>query len=1092
MQELLYNSFDKFAFNFASNDANDTACVLALADYKEALSAWNFFDFFYNNSQLAPNFASKNPKTSESAPKSSDSSRDLEPPKPFLLPEVRAHFGEDLSPYREDLLSLFQTLREFYDFGGKKILCAPISSILYPLPKPALLSSFHISKQSTLSPQALFEKLLEFGYESVEVVELSGEVSMRGEIIDIFMPSFELPYRICFFGVNIESIRVFEPSTQISQKDEFDDLQIPPSFFNTTPLGADSDMDSADFQNSAQSLWNLGKNGTLLHTNFPSFITPSALSEAKEIASLQKSIDEAQEDFTQENLAQEDFTQALVSKNTQETSAKPPCALDYLADFILLDSQNTSKNSESAEITFSPKMLESLLSLHSQKDIILLAPNMALLKSHGLDFSQIPPKLEPRFQKLGIKNIKAIICPNVLNLLTPTKLFLSFNTLESTKKARKRHSKLLLNELNIGEYIVHSDYGVGIFKGFKSVSVLGVVRDFIEIAYQGEDKLLLPVDRLELIERFVADSGSVPVIDRLGKGSFAKLKESVRKKLLEIASGIIELAARRELTRGIKVDCQNVLLQKFLQSAPFELTEDQERSIDEIFKDLESGRVMDRLLSGDVGFGKTEVAMSAMYALVLQGYQCAFLAPTTLLSSQHFSSLSTRFDSMLKSDGNPVRIAKVDRFVSTKEKARIAQELKNGKIDIVIGTHALLGLEFHNLGLVVIDEEHKFGVKQKEKIKSLCADTHLLSMSATPIPRTLNMALSKIKGFSTLRTPPLMRKGVRTFLKPHNNSLVHEVIMRELRRGGQVFYIHNNIASIESKKKELLALLPNLNIAVLHSQIDSVDSEDIMQGFLQGKSQVLLCTSIVESGLHLPNANTIIIEEANRFGIADLHQLRGRVGRGDREGFCYLLVRDEDSLGDEAKKRLSALEKNSYLGSGENLACHDLEIRGGGNLLGQAQSGHIKKIGYGLYLSMLEECVNKLSGQGEEKKSQVDLKINLSAYLNPELIASDKLRLELYRRLCLCEELSEVYEIEGEIENRFGKIDELSLSFLEQIRIRVLANKLKLKQITHFGQNISFTYENGEKKSFQSASKDWDDVLGCIMQELRKELKLKE
>ncbi len=1074
MQELLYNSFDEFACNFASNGANSTACVLALADYKEAIGAWNFFDFFYNNPQLAPNPASKNPKTSESASKSA-----LKPPKPFLLPEVRAHFGEDLSPYREDLLSLFQTLREFYDFSDKKILCAPISSILYPLPKPALLSSFHISKQSTLSPQALFEKLLEFGYESVEVVELSGEVSMRGEIIDIFMPSFELPYRICFFGDDIESIRVFEPSTQISQKDEFDSLQIPPSFFNTTSLGTDSGMDCADFQNSAQSLWNLGENGALLHINFPSFITPSALSEAKEIASLQKSINETQEDFIQEP----DF------QNT-ESSVKPHCALDYLTDFTLLDSQ--SKNNESAEITFSPKMLESLLTLHSQKDIILLAPNAALLKSYGLDFSQIPPKLEPRFQKLGIKNIQAIICPHVLNLLTPTTLFLSFNTFESTKKARKRHSKLLLNELNIGEYIVHSDYGVGIFKGLKSMSVLGVVRDFIEIAYQGEDKLLLPVDRLELIERFVADSGSVPVIDRLGKGSFAKLKESVRKKLLEIASGIIELAARRELTRGIKVDCQNVLLQKFLQSAPFELTEDQERSISEIFNDLESGHVMDRLLSGDVGFGKTEVAMCAMCAIILQGYQCAFLAPTTLLSSQHFSSLSTRFDSMLKNDGNPVRIAKVDRFVSAKEKVRIAQELKSGKIDIVVGTHALLGLEFHNLGLVVIDEEHKFGVKQKEKIKSLCADTHLLSMSATPIPRTLNMALSKIKGFSTLRTPPLMRKGVRTFLKQHNNNLVREVIMRELRRGGQVFYIHNNIASIESKKKELLALLQNLRIAVLHSQIDSVDSEDIMQGFLQGKSQVLLCTSIVESGLHLPNTNTIIIEEANRFGIADLHQLRGRVGRGDREGFCYLLVKDEYSLGDEAKKRLSALEKNSYLGSGENLAYHDLEIRGGGNLLGAAQSGHIKKIGYGLYLNMLEECINKLSGQGEEKKSQVDLKINLSAYLNPELIASDKLRLELYRRLCLCEELSEVYEIEGEIENRFGKIDELSLSFLEQIRIRVLANKLKLKQITHFGQNISFTYENNEKKSFQSVSKDWDDVLGCIMQELREELKLKE
>ena len=1015
--------------------------ILALSNFNESKSAFELFTLFNDYPTLA--YKSTQQQSHSHLPK-------LALPKPFLLPEVRAHYGEDLRAWRDDLLTLLQTLREFYAFSAPKVLCAPISSIAYPLPKPELLEGFCLDKATSLAPNDLTQILLSFGYESVEVVEMQGEMSVRGEIIDIFLPSNDKPYRICFFGDEIESIRVFDCTTQLSDKQELPNLQIPPAFFRCSELQS-SNTDSQNIDD----LWNLGDNALHLSKCFYALITQAGLKELQEITSLESN-------------------PHLVAIN----------------DFVALNDWLPNTQNEVLEIDFNPKMLHSLLALHKDKTITVIAPNHALLKSYGLDFTQNYKDKDSIMlyenpiitdTKISAKHLRAVIAPYYVNVLSADELIISFNP-KNTPKRHKTRPKIQLNELSQGEFVVHNDYGVGIFLGLKSVSVLGVVSDFIEIAYAGEDKLLLPVDKLSLISRYVADSGTIPMLDKLGRGSFAKLKESVRKKLLEIADGIIKLAAQRALLQGIKVSADSKEFMHFQAQCPFTLTSDQEQSIKEILSDLQSGRVMDRLLSGDVGFGKTEVAMNAICVLVLAGYQCAFLAPTTLLCEQHFNSLTKRFSKMFNKNGNPIAIGRLDRFQSNASKVKTANALKNGEIDIIIGTHALLGVEFANLGLVVIDEEHKFGVKQKEKIKSLAHNVHLLTMSATPIPRTLNMALSSLKGFSTLRTPPLERKGVRTFLKVFNHNLVREVIMREMRRGGQVFYIHNNIATIERKKAEIAEILPQCKIAILHSQIDVLKSEDTMIAFSQGIIDVLLCTSIVESGLHLPNANTIIIQNANTFGIADLHQLRGRVGRGDKEGFCYLLVENFENLTKEAKERLSACEKNSYLGSGENLAYHDLEIRGGGNLLGEAQSGHIKKIGYTLYLSMLEDCINYLSGRGIEDSQQVDLKLNISAYISPELVNSDKLRLELYRRLSLCKELNEVYEIEGEIENRFGKLDSMSLNFLELIKIRVLGNKSHLKQIMSFGENITLTHQNGEKTSIKSPSKDWDDVLGSIME----------
>jgi transcription-repair coupling factor (superfamily II helicase) len=385
----------------------------------------------------------------------------------------------------------------------------------------------------------------------------------------------------------------------------------------------------------------------------------------------------------------------------------------------------------------------------------------------------------------------------------------------------------------------------------------------------------------------------------------------------------------------------------------------------------------------------------------------------------------------------------------------------------------------------VIDEEHKFGVKQKEKLKELKKNVHILSMSATPIPRSLNMALSSIKQFSQITTPPMDRKGVRTFVKEFDKPIIKEAILRELRRGGQIFFVHNRIATLPQRKKYLKEMLPDLKILTLHSKVSATESEKEMLAFANKEYDLLLSTSIVESGIHIPNVNTMIIEDADKFGIADLHQLRGRVGRGKNEGYCYLLVEDKESLSDSSKKRLIALESNSFLGSGSVLAYHDLQIRGGGNLIGKAQSGHIKNIGYTQYLKMLEDSINQLLNRKTIKKKEVNIKLNISAYINDEYINEDRIRLEIYRRLGKCENLDEVYEIEEELIDRFGKIDETTRKFLDIIAIKIKAVKKGVTLISNYQQNISFVYEDGQKRSFRANSKDDDDIIEAVLKELK-------
>ncbi|WRB78225.1 transcription-repair coupling factor [Helicobacter pylori] len=956
--------------------------------------------------------------------------------KAILFPEFRAKKNDDLRSFFEEFLQLLGGLREFYQALENKqevIIIAPISALLHPLPKKELLESFKITLLEKYNLKDLKDKLFYYGYEILDLVEVEGEASFRGDIVDIYAPNSKA-YRLSFFDMECESIKEFDPTTQMSLKEDLLEVEIPPTLFSLNePSYKDlktkveqSPLNSFSKDLTSFGLWFLGeKANDLLHA-YKSVISPKALEEIQELTSLNE-------------LDNERFKFLKVLENPQGYE----------------------------DLEIHAHALESFIALHSNRKITLLAPNKTILDN--------------AISALEKSHIECVIAPFVLNFKTPDGIFISLNSFERKKKRQK--SKLALNELNAGEWVVHDDYGVGVFSQLVQHSVLGSKRDFLEIAYLGEDKLLLPVENLHLIARYVAQSDSVPTKDRLGKGSFLKLKAKVKTKLLEIAGKIIELAAERNLILGKKMDTHLAELEIFKSHAGFEYTSDQEKAIAEISKDLSSKRVMDRLLSGDVGFGKTEVAMHAIFCAFLNGFQSALVVPTTLLAHQHFETLRVRFENF------GVKVARLDRYASEKNKLLKAVEL--GLIDVLVGTHAILGAKFKNLGLVVVDEEHKFGVKQKEALKELSKSVHFLSMSATPIPRTLNMALSQIKGISSLKIPPTDRKPSRTFLKEKNDELLKEIIHRELRRNGQIFYIHNHIASISKVKTKLEDLIPKLKIAILHSQINAHESEEIMLEFAKGNYQVLLCTSIVESGIHLPNANTIIIDNAQNFGLADLHQLRGRVGRGKKEGFCYFLIEDQKSLNEQALKRLLALEKNSYLGSGESIAYHDLEIRGGGNLLGQDQSGHIKNIGYALYTRMLEDAIYELSGGKKRLEKSVEIQLSVSAFLNPELIASDSLRLDLYRRLSLCENTDEVGQIHEEIEDRFGKIDDLSAQFLQIITLKILANQLGIIKLSNFNQNITITYSDEKKESLKAPSKDDNDILETLLKHLRAQISLK-
>jgi len=952
--------------------------------------------------------------------------------KTFILPDLRLSYGDDLRSFQAELHELIEALYGYYNCNKKKILISPIRTLLMPLPKKEFFPSIEIEFASNIKIQELKNKLYYWGYHFVDIVTQKAEVSFRGDIIDIYPLGGNRAYRISLFDEDVESIREFDINTQKSIQDEIEFIHIIPAL-----LGLNQKQ-YEEWQNRVK------------QSHFDVFV--------KDIDSLGFwYLDELGKNFVQffDTILVEDMSSELDEIYSLDT---PLISKDNFSSLSIIPKAKKFRELE----VINPN---AIIKSNSAKKITIIAKNESIVRGSEL---------------VSFNGLIFVYKDIILNLISDSEVIISLNKPAKRKKVKK--ASILLDELKVGDYVVHENHGVGLFKGIEKRVVLGATREFVLIEYQNEDMLLIPVENLNVIDRFIADSGSLPILDKMGKASFKRLKSKVKEKLFAIASQIINLSAQRHLKKGIILK-KDILEHKiFMSEAGFIHTPDQEEAIEAILSDMASGKMMDRLLSADVGFGKTEVAMNGMFVAWKNGYQSMMVAPTTLLSSQHFKSLKERFSKY------NIQIAKLDRFTTTKAKKEILKGLEEGTIDIVVGTHALLKAKFKKLAFVVIDEEHKFGVKQKEALKEIAINVHLLSMSATPIPRSLNMALSQVKSFSEILTPPIQRQGVRTFVKSYDDKIIKEAITRELRRGGQIFYVFNSIAQIEEKRRVLLNLMPNLRVALLHSKISAKQTEEDMIKFEAGEYDVMLSTSIVESGIHMPKANTMIVDGADRFGIADLHQLRGRVGRGGKEGYCYFMVEDKDNLSEQAKKRLLALESHSNLGSGAVLAFHDLEIRGGGNIIGEAQSGHIKQIGYSLYIRMLEDTIKELSGQTKEKdEPQVDIKLTIDAYLNEELIKEDRLRLELYRRLSQCNNRAEVYEIEEEIADRFGKLDTISRQFIDVMVMKVLAKEQNITKIVNAKEKVFIEFSDGrERVMLKSYSKDDDDLIATVMEYLKK------
>ena len=636
-----------------------------------------------------------------------------------------------------------------------------------------------------------------------------------------------------------------------------------------------------------------------------------------------------------------------------------------------------------------------------------------------------------------------------------TDIFKERKAKKPKKKSQYSGQKInSLSEISVGDYVVHEKYGLGIYRGMEKIESDGITKDYINIEYKDASNLFVPASQLELIQKYSNLSARKPKLNKLGGTEWEKTKSRVRSQVQIAAQDLVKLYAERQAKEGYAYGKDTVWQKEFEELFPYEETEDQLSAIEDTKRDMESHRIMDRLICGDVGYGKTEVAIRAAFKAVMDSKQVVYLVPTTILAQQHYNSFKERMEHY------PVEIAMLSRFCTPKEQKRIFDGLKNGTIDIVIGTHKVLSknIKYKNLGLLIIDEEQRFGVKQKEKIKQLKKDVDVLALSATPIPRTLHMSLAGIRDMSVLEVPPVDRRAIQTYVMEYNEELVREAIERELGRGGQVYYVYNRVNNIDEVAAGLQRLLPNATVEYAHGQMGERQLETIMSGFINKEIDVLVSTTIIETGLDIPNVNTMIIQDAQLFGLSQLYQLRGRVGRSNRTAYAFLMYRRNSILKEEAEKRLKAIREFTDLGSGFKIAMRDLEIRGAGNLLGAEQSGHMESVGYDLYCKMLNEAVLTMKGEQQEVDTfTTSIDLSIDAYIPETYIKSESEKLSWYKRIATIETQEESEDMIEEMTDRYGDTPAPLIRLMDVALLREEAHQAWLLSIEQKGSKILFT-----------------------------------
>ena len=919
--------------------------------------------------------------------------------------------------------------------------------------------------------QEFLRSLQSGGYERRPLVEERGEFSIRGGIIDLFPPLYDRPVRLEFWGDTLESLRFFDPATQRSQNSLEDLVVLPasevildeeareqalegrskrrdPRFWHHVQEGihfSGIERHLAEFYPETQTLWD--------------YLPPETLIVEWDPLNLAQSLEKLATDTAGEPTGWLDDIPWEVRRApfaTVSCHVLPMGETEGPHRFFIQTESNEGLAQELAEAGGEDGRLVPALAqrLADWQDhgyhvgLVCLNQHRAkrlaqLLAGEGLSCGVNPqPDWEARrLVEIIVGEVSGGFRLPAAGLIVLTEDEALGYRPEGRRRRETRPPQYLtsLEDLKEGDFVVHVDHGIGTYHGLVKLEAGAGVNDFLELAYQNGDRLFLPVDRLHLVQKYLGVEGVTPRVDKLGGKSWERIKGRVKKAVEKIARELVELYAARRVLPGHAFTSPDPVFREFEATFPFEETQDQLQAIQEVLEDMRGDKPMDRLICGDVGYGKTEVALRAAFKAAMDGFQVAFLVPTTVLAEQHYDTFAKRLAPY------PLEVRVLSRFKTPAEQKRIVNNLAQGKVDIVIGTHRLLSkdLAFHNLGLLIVDEEQRFGVKQKEKLKEWRRTVDVLTLTATPIPRTLQLSLTGLRELSRINTPPENRRAIRTYLCRPEKAVIQAAIRRELARQGQVFFVHNRVRNLGVWTRYVQEMVPEARVATAHGQMPERQLEQTMVRFWRGEIDVLVCTAIIEAGLDIPAANTIIINRAHAMGLAQLYQLRGRVGRSQAQAFAYLLVPEEAALPSEAQKRLKALMEFTELGSGFKIALHDLQIRGAGNLLGQAQSGHLAEVGYELYLQLLEEAIRQFKGEAlEDLTPEPEIRLPVTAYLPEDYVPDIQQRLALYRRLSGRLTPTMIDELEEEMLDRFGPIPVEGRDLL-----RVVRTKERLRQL---------------------------------------------
>ncbi len=993
---------------------------------------------------------------------------------------------EHLSPLTEvsgERLSILDQLMH----GTCPFLVVPVEAAMQCVIPQSVFSRqvFPVKKGDSLGRELLEASLVDNGYTRVHMVEGRGEFSVRGDIVDLFQSAYPNPVRVEFFGDQVESLREFDLNSQVSVQEIGEIKILPVREITLTPaevergvknmqsFAAENGVDPAELNEVMDRITHLGGFSGVERLSpffYPEketlfgYLSEETLVVADELDLVFSKCEQYQE------LIQTEYENALDNGDI----ASPPGDFYMTVEevkFRLASVRSLSLNSIKLSDEGSPdaahfdiqtipplrgkfdSLAEQALKWNEEgMEAVIVAPTKGqvrrvhqLVDEYGLEIAVDKGLISSGFQIRSLGKL----------FVAESEIFGRSHKHRYRRKPKSQSFQRGFKDLRPDDFLVHVDYGIGRYLGTKELQTGIGGGEFLEILYADDEKLYIPMDGLGYIQKYMGAGEAAPPLSKMGSIGWKRQKSRAKKAIQEMAEDLLKLYATRKITERTSFSGNSVVMEEFADSFEFEETDDQLKAIDEIEEDLEQGKPMDRLVCGDVGYGKTEVAMRAAFKVVMEKKQVAVLVPTTILAQQHLNTFQERFRNY------PVNIEQVSRFRTPKEQKEILAKLKTGEMDILIGTHRLLSpdVKFADLGLIIVDEEQRFGVKHKERLKKLRASVDILTLTATPIPRTLHFSLMGVRDLSVIETPPSDRLAVKTFVRKFDEKVIREAILRELDRGGQIFFVHNKIHSILSIKELIHKIVPEVRIGVAHGQLKEHQLEEVMKKFMDHEIDLLLCTTIIESGLDIPSANTIILNRADTFGLAQLYQLRGRVGRYKHQAYAYLLIPGTLAITPEARQRICAIEEMNELGAGFQLAARDMEIRGVGDMLGHKQSGHICTIGFDMYCKLIEETVKEIQGEKVDTAIEPEIDLMVKGNIPKDYIENLNERLEVYRRIQLINDLKECDSLNSELLDRYGKLPEPVEKLLELLEIRVFCKKLHISNAKLKGHQATLTVE---------------------------------